>query len=464
MKGQMMAVAAVMVCGLTVLIMARSLILSLESTREAYYGNMHFGDVFCDLKRAPNSLRSRLEQIPGVAGVEDTGARRLVLDLPGMNEPADGTILSLPEHRVQQLNLVYLRTGRFPEIGARDEVVVSEAFADAHGFQPGDTIDATIYGHRERLRIVGIGLSPEYVIEARPARLRPRSAALRRLLDERARARTGHRHEGSVQQRGRRSGAGADASAVKAELERLLQPYGGLVAYDRTEHPSARQTDRDPQSARRLPSCFRTCSSSIAAFMTSAALTRLVRLQREQIAQLKASGYSSAQVGLHYLKFALVIVVIGTVVGALLGFLVGTCRAPVPPVLPLSLAHFHPNWCGYFVALGAGSVTSFWACSERSRQAVKLPPAEAMRPEPPADFRPSMLERIGLHRLVSPSFRMALRNLERKALAGILHVTSDLRSPLRFPSSPARFATSIVYLLEFQWSLGAASGRDAAAD
>ena len=47
-------------------------------------------------------------------------------------------------------------------------------------------------------------------------------------------------------------------------------------------------------------------------------------------------------------------------------------------------------------------------------QAVKLPPAEAMRPEPPADFKPSVLERIGLTGLFSPAFRMALRNIERR--------------------------------------------------
>jgi putative ABC transport system permease protein len=39
-------------------------------------------------------------------------------------------------------------------------VVVGEAFAAAHAFNPGDTIDATIHGGRQRLRIVGIGLSP----------------------------------------------------------------------------------------------------------------------------------------------------------------------------------------------------------------------------------------------------------------------------------------------------------------
>jgi len=62
---------------------------------------------------------------------------------------------------------------------------------------------------------------------------------------------------------------------------------------------------------------------SIAAFMTSAALTRLVRLQREQIAQLKAFGYSSAAVGWHYFQFALAAVLAATILGSVVGLWLG---------------------------------------------------------------------------------------------------------------------------------------------
>jgi putative ABC transport system permease protein len=45
---------------------------------------------------------------------------------------------------------------------------------------------------------------------------------------------------------------------------------------------------------------------------------------------------------------------------------------------------------------------------------VKLPPAEAMRPPPPASYRPTILERMGFQRWISHSARMILRNLERR--------------------------------------------------
>ena len=126
MKGQMVAVALVMACGLAMMIMARSLIYSLESTRDAYYERYRFADVFADLKRAPNEMRAQLAQIEGVAAVETRVFGALTLDLPGMLEPADGVILSLPEDRPKQLNQLFLRTGRLPESGSWGEVVVGE--------------------------------------------------------------------------------------------------------------------------------------------------------------------------------------------------------------------------------------------------------------------------------------------------------------------------------------------------
>jgi putative ABC transport system permease protein len=48
------------------------------------------------------------------------------------------------------------------------------------------------------------------------------------------------------------------------------------------------------------------------------------------------------------------------------------------------------------------------------RRALALPPAEAMRPEPPPKFRPLLLERLGQVRLLSPAARMLFRNLERR--------------------------------------------------
>ncbi|ACB75488.1 ABC transporter permease [Opitutus terrae] len=453
MKGQMTAVALVMVCGLMMMIMARSLIRSLEVERDVYYGDHRFADVFADLKRAPNSLRARLAEIDGVGAVETRVTGAVVLDLPGMKEPADGQILSIPDDRPQQLNLLYLRSGRLPELGSRNEVVVSEAFADAHGFSPGDTIDATIYGARQRLRIVGIGLSPEFVFEARAGETVPDPQRFGVFwMNERELA-MAFDLDGAFNNVVLDVAPGANTRTVLAEVDRLLEPYGGRVAYDRKDHFSNRQLEDELAGLRVAAAAYPTVFLSIAAFMTSAALTRVIRLQREQIAQLKAFGYSSLDVGVHYLKFALVIVVAATLLGSIGGFWLGSAVVELyhkfyrfPGLV------FRPEWPSVILALLASAGTSLLGVAGAVRQAVRLPPAEAMRPEPPADFKPSALERLGLQRLVSPAFRMALRNLERKPWQAFF-TALGLVFATAIPIIPGAIRDGITYLMDFQWSL-----------
>ena len=66
LKSQALAVALVMACGLAMMIMTRSLILSLETTRDTYYHDYRFAQVFAQLKRAPDSVADQLAAIPGV--------------------------------------------------------------------------------------------------------------------------------------------------------------------------------------------------------------------------------------------------------------------------------------------------------------------------------------------------------------------------------------------------------------
>lgn len=453
MKGQMLAVGIVMACGLAMMIMSRSLILSLETTRDKYYIENLFAEVFCDLKRAPNALRARLTEIPGVAAVETRVKGKVTLDLPGLKEPADGMIHSIPEDRPQQLNLLYLRRGRLPELGSHNEVVVGEAFATAHGFMPGNTIDATIYGARQRLKIVGIALSPEYVFEARAGETLPDNRRFGVFwMNERELA-TAFELDGAFNSVLVDVAPGIDTAPVMAELDRVLAPYGGLIAFNRRDHPSAVRLDDELRILRGISVAFPLVFLSIAAFMTSAVLSRLIRLQREQIAQLKAFGYSSNEVGFHYLKFAVVIVAVATVVGGGAGaWLGGNVVDLYHRFFKFPNLVFHLDWRMFGVAFGVSTAAAFLGVIGAVRQAVKLPPAEAMRPEPPADYKPSLIERLGWQKLVSTSFRMALRNIERKPWQAFF-TAFGLALATGIPIVPGAMRDGIDYLLGFQWDV-----------
>ncbi len=453
MKGQMIAVSVVMACGLAMMIMSRSLILSLESTRDAYYEGNRFAEVFCGVKRAPNALRPRLAEIAGVAAVDTRVTGSAKLDIPGLAEPADATVISLPDDRPQQLNLLYLRRGRLPEVGRADEIVIGEAFALAHGFEPGNQIDATIYGARQRLKIVGIALSPEYVFEARPGETLPDNKRFGIFWMNERDVANAFQLDGAFNNVLVDVAPGGDAAGVMAELDRVLAPYGGLVAYGRRDHPSATRLDDELRVLHALSFAFPAVFLSIAAFMSSAVLTRLIRLQREQIAQLKAFGYSSFQVGVHYLKFAGVIVALATVVGGSAGMLLGSGVVQVyHRFFKFPELHFHPNWPMFGIAFTVSAGAAFLGVIGAVLQAVRLPPAEAMRPEPPAEFRPSVLEKIGFAKLVSTTFRMALRNLERRPWQAFF-TAFGLALATGIPIVPGAMGDGINYLLSVQWDV-----------
>ena len=451
MKGQMIAVSVVMACGLAMMVMSRSLILSLESTRDAYYTEHRFADVFCGLKRAPNALRERLAEIPGVAAVDTRISGNVTLDLPGLLEPANGVIMSIPDDRPQQLDTLFIRRGRLPEIGSHGEVVVGEAFAVAHGFEPGNVIDGIIHGARQTLKIVGIVLSPEYVFESRPGETLPDNRRFGVFwMNERELSSAFDLH-GAFNNVLVKVSPGGDPAPVMADLDRILAPYGGLVAYGRRDHASATRLNDELRVLHGISVAFPAVFLSIAAFMSSAVLTRLVRLQREQIAQLKAFGYSSWQVGFHYLKFALFIVVCATAFGSGAGLWLGTSVVAVyHRFFRFPLLTFHPDWRMFGVAIGVSSAAAFLGVIGAVKQAVRLPPAEAMRPEPPAEFKVSLLERLGLAQLAGPAFRMALRNLERKPWQAVF-TAFGLALATGIPVVPGAMRDGIDYIMSFEW-------------
>src|SRR5512144_2367585 len=87
MKGQALAIVLVIVSGVATFVMFISVMHSLNRTRDAFYRDFSFADVFGSLKRAPESLKARLQDIPGVSLVETRVAADVKLDIRGFDEP-----------------------------------------------------------------------------------------------------------------------------------------------------------------------------------------------------------------------------------------------------------------------------------------------------------------------------------------------------------------------------------------
>ncbi len=424
LKGQMLAVAAVVACGISVFVSMSSVKYSLEASRERYYSRYRFADVFLQVKRAPEFYRESVSRIPGVASVNSRIVADVTLDVPGLEEPATGRLVSIPEYRTAPvLNDLFIRSGRYIEPGKPEEVIASKPFLEANGLFPGDRIGAVINGRKKQLLIVGMGLSPEYIYEVQPGAFFPDKRRFGVFWMSRSALESALDMSGAFNDLSLTLAHGASEKDVLMQLDNIFRRYGSLGAYGRSEQLSDRFiVDEIKQVGIQitfLPVVF----LAVAVFLLNIVLRRIVATQRDQIAVLKAMGYSNEEVGLHYLGFAMVPTAAGAVAGTALGAWLGRGLMNIYAdfynfaelVYLFRIEDVALSVLLSFAAALAGALGAV-------RSAVLLPPAEAMRPDSPALFRPGILDRPSLQKKISVPVRIIVRNLERRPWKAALSV------------------------------------------
>lgn len=422
LRGQVVTIALLIGAGVAVLVMSVSSFLSLRGAQEAFYAESRFAEVYAEVKRAPRTLLARIAEIPGVAMVEGRVGGEARMDWPGAEMPVAGRVLSLPASGGQPaLNRLRLLAGRLPEPTRHDEAVIHAAFADAWQVRPGDEIAAILNGRRERFRIAGIAQAPEFLFTSRPGNPLPDDRGFVVLWASEEAVARAFDMQGAFAEAILTLAPGASAPAVIAELDRLLLPWGGRGAYGRRDQPSHRFLEDELAEQRTLAVTVPLVFFGIAAFLLNVVLGRMVETQREQVAALKALGYPSLPIAIHYAKFVAVICVLGSTVGIAAGAWMGAgmldnyrpfFRFPelpylLPPWLPLAAAaaSFAVALLGVLAAL---------------RRILRLPAAEGLRPARPAAFgrrAPGLFDR----RLAART-RIPLRGLLGRPLRTLLTV------------------------------------------
>ena len=422
MRGQSLAVALVVAAGIAIYVMYQANFASLRDTQEAYYARQRFGDVFASLTRAPQSVAPAIADLPGVSAVETRVVAQAILTTDAGTQTANARLVSIPADRRPRVNDLYLRSGTWIEPGRVDQIIVSDGFARARGLAPGDRLSALINGRSYRLTVAATALSPEYVYTIPPGELVPDDSRFGVVWMEGGALASAMNMEGAFNDVVVRLGPGEWPDATMARLDRLLAPYGGLGAAPRALQLSHWFVSNELKQLQSfgwlLPSIF----LIVGAFILNVALTRALALQRTQIATLKALGYSNAAIAWHYIKWALMIGSAGLVIGIAAGDRLGGALGQLyNDVFRFPDLRFR---IPADVLLGATALTvgaaagGAWLAVWR---AVRVPPAEAMRPEPPLRYRRSATEARLAPRL-DASARMVLRHLVRRPLRAVMSV------------------------------------------
>lgn len=441
LRAQVITVSLVVACGIAVLSGSWSTLVSLRESQRAFYDRGRFGEVFVHLGRAPDSVVGSLRAIEGVREVETRIVRDVLLDMPGMDEPAIGRIVSIERRGEPGVQRLFIRRGNPLTPERTGEVLVSEPFALAHRLEPGGRITAVVASRRVRLRVSGIALSPEYVF-ASAGSMVPDDRRFGILWMSHRDAARALGMDGAFDDAVFTLEHGADPGAVVVAVDRVLRPWGGRGATGRDGIPSHKFLTQEMDQLRGTATVVPVIFLAVAAFLLNLVLGRLLGTQREQMASLRALGYTRGALARHYLSMAAVVVLLGALLGTAGGAWLGRAFTDLYTDyfrFPELVYRFDVTTLVLTIAVSAASAVV--ATVRVVLRATSVPPAEAMRPEGPASYHPSILERLGLHRLLSVPARMVVRDLERK--------------PLRLVASAAGIAFAVAILVVGRFSLDA---------
>jgi putative ABC transport system permease protein len=454
LRGQAIAIALVIAAGIANLVMATSTLESLLVTRDRFYRDYGFADVWAGAKRVPEGVATRIAEIEGVRDVETRIVVPANLSIEGFPDPVKALVISLPDERESRLNRLHVREGRLPAPNAPNEIVLSEAFAEAHGFHPGARLQATIQGRRQAFEIVGVVLSPEYVYQIQPGAAFPDFKRFGVLWTGRRALEAAADMDGAFNDLSLRLMPGTEPQGVIDALDALLRRYGARGAYARADQLSHKFLDGEFEQLRTMATLFPTIFLGVAAFLLNVVLGRLIGMQRDQVAILKAFGYGNLAVGTHFALIVGLICAIGTVIGLGAGMWLGSLLAGVYrafyrfPFLDYSMS-LDVIGVGVAVSVAAAFAGTFGAV----RRAALLPPAEAMRPPAPDRFHVSWMERIAPRRWLTQPTRMILRNLSRRPFkAGLTVLGLALAGAIMMMG---RFQNDAIdYMIDAQYRIG----------
>lgn len=420
LRSQVITIALVVASGVGGYIGSLSAHASLAALRDSYYESARFGHVFAPVRRAPRAVVSRLRDLPGVLDLDATIAAATTIAIPGQTDLMTGQIVSLPPSPGAGMNRVVLERGRWVEPDDSAGVLVSQSFARARGIEPGDRLSILMNGRHQMVRVNGIALSPAYIFAASQGGFADDTRfGVLWMPEERLAA--AYDLRGAFNLLSLRLNAGADASAVIAQLDRELDRYGAAGAYARKDQLSHKILTQEINEQRVFGTVLPAVFLAVAIFLLQVLISRHIATERTQIAALKAMGYGNITIGRHYFTFTAATVVLGVLLGIAVGFVFGRWMTGLYARV-FTFPEFHFSLVPWVVgsavllAIGAGIAATLSAV----RAVMRLPAAEAMRPPAAPTFHRTLLERMRLGHLLPAPVRMVVRELERRPLRALL--------------------------------------------
>ncbi|MCR6544823.1 ABC transporter permease [Dehalobacterium formicoaceticum] len=412
-KGQFISVTVVVAVALSIYILLNVTGVNLRNAINYYYEITKFNDIYVQLVKLPQGALEEVRTLPGIKEVQGRISVDVPLEVEDEDERVTIRLISLPEE--EKINILYPIEGNAGNLGT-DNVLLLEQFAEARNIQVGDMIYPMINGREYPLTVSGIVASGEfvYLMEDEQSILpAPEQFGVAYVNEEFARSVTGYRdsfNELLVLLQ--------DQDQIDDQVDRLeeeLDSYGVKRIIKREDQLShsvlMQEVDGLEKMAQSIPLLFLVVAALIIFIM----LSRIVQNDRMAIGILKALGYGNLSVLAHYTKYALLISLLGSLIG------IGSGLLLTDPLSQVYAFYFNlpliRNQIQYSYILNAFLLTAVFCVTAGflgARPVLKILPADSLRPETPKSGKHILLEKIPfIWNKLSFSWKMVIRNIVR---------------------------------------------------
>ena len=279
MLGQGITISLVVAAGISGFLTLRATYSSLLESRDQYYEEYRFGDVFAQLERAPETVAEALEGVTGVALVHTRVSETVRIPMEGPAQSPVGQVLSLPTGTDAPLNQILVREGRRPGAGEADEALLLDTFAERWEVGVGDTLGVVMNGSLRSIRVTGLATSPEFIYPMPPGgALIPDDERFAVLWMDRRGVAPIFRMEGAFNDVVIRVNPGASEREVLAGVDAVLEPYGGRGSVGRDLQPSNFILEGELEQLRQFSTVVPVIFLGVAAFLLNMVLSRLLHL------------------------------------------------------------------------------------------------------------------------------------------------------------------------------------------
>ncbi len=413
-----MAVALVVMIGVSIYISMNTAYYNLDHSRDVFYRENHFADYYFHVVRAPYQVIKRIEALSGV----DMVTGRVQMDVPLMRENADRGTIRLTGYHLpldKEVNRIQLLSGRMFDkdpSGGRIEVLTDPQFAAANRLNPGDSLVVAAQGREVTLTVTGTAGGPEFIYPMKDAAsLMPEPESFGIIMAPLNQVQQVLGYPGQVNQVLITVAPGYDEEKVAEQVEKILEPYGNLASYPRKDQLSHAMLDAELEGLQKSASSLPAVFLVLAAIIQYVMLGRMIKTQRREIGILKALGFDRRRIVMHYAGYSMMITLLGAVLGIIFGIMLSSVFSKAYAIffnLPQEIGGLNVKaiFYGLIFSLAAGAAAGLGA----SRGILSLNPAESMRSEPPRVSGRIGLERwTWLWRKLDNYWRMSIRTVWR---------------------------------------------------